>query len=173
MAKNSIDVVVLGGGAIGLCSAYYLAKNGASVVVVDKGEMGHGCSLHNAGYVSPSHFVPLAAPGVFTTGLKWMFRPTSPLYIKPRLNLDFLSWAWKFAGSCDEKVSNRAAPVLLNLLLDSSTLTRELAQLEGMQFELEHEGRPVLSRSPGVSSPSGRSWNTRPELPLSHAGSST
>jgi D-amino-acid dehydrogenase len=142
---NSIpDVIIIGGGAIGLCSAYYLSKNGASVVVLDKGEMGHGSSLHNAGYVSPSHFVPLAAPGVFTQGLKWMFNPTSPLYIKPRLNLDFLVWTWKFARACDEKVAQRAAPALLDLLLDSSKLFKDLARLEGMQFELTNRGITML-----------------------------
>ncbi|HTP13986.1 MAG TPA: FAD-dependent oxidoreductase, partial [Bacteroidota bacterium] len=103
------DVLILGGGVIGLCSAYYLAEHGASVVVLDKGEMGHGSSLHNAGYVSPSHFMPLAAPGVFKQGLKWMFNPRSPLYIKPRLNLDFLRWTWKFARACDEQTAMRSA----------------------------------------------------------------
>ena len=149
MTSNRPDVIIIGGGAIGLCSAFYLSRNGASVVVLDKGEMGHGSSLHNAGYVSPSHFVPLAAPGVFTQGLKWMFKPTSPLYIKPRLNLDFLSWTWKFARACDERVANRAAPFLLGLLLDSSELTRELALLDGMQFELTNRGITVLYLTEG------------------------
>ncbi len=138
------NVIVIGGGAIGLCSAHYLSRKGASVVVLDKGEMGHGSSLHNAGYVSPSHFVPLAAPGVFTQGLKWMFNPKSPLYIKPRVNLDFLQWTWRFARSCDEHVAMRSAPVLLELLLDSAQLTRELAKEQGMNFELKNRGIAVL-----------------------------
>lgn len=144
MAKYSVDVVIIGGGAIGLCSAYYLSKNGATVTVVDMGEMGHGSSLHNAGYISPSHFVPLAAPGVFTQGLKWMLNPTSPLYIKPRLNPDFLAWALRFARACNRKIAERAAPVLLDLLLDSSKLTRELSRENGMQFELTNRGITVL-----------------------------
>jgi len=144
MTSEKPDVVVIGGGAIGLCSAYYLSRAGATVVVVDKGEMGHGSSLHNAGYVSPSHFVPLAAPGVFTQGLKWMLKPTSPLYIKPRLNVDLLAWTWRFARACNEKVATRAAPVLLELLLDSSELSRQLALLEGMNFELTNRGITVL-----------------------------
>ena len=141
------NVVIIGGGVIGLCSAYYLAKNGASVVVLDKGEMGHGSSLHNAGYVSPSHFVPLAAPGVFTQGLKWMFNPRSPLYIKPRLNLDFLRWTWKFARACDAQVATRSIPVLLDLLLESARLSRDLAMLNGMNFELTNRGIGILYMS--------------------------
>jgi D-amino-acid dehydrogenase len=136
--------VIIGGGAIGLCSAYYLSKNGASVTVVDMGEMGHGSSLHNAGYISPSHFVPLAAPGVFTQGLKWMLQPTSPLYIKPRLNPDFLGWALRFARACNRKIATRATPVLLDLLLDSSKLTLELSREKGMNFELTNRGITVL-----------------------------
>jgi D-amino-acid dehydrogenase len=149
MANSRPDVLIIGGGVIGLCSAYYLSRNGASVVILDKGEMGHGSSLHNAGYVSPSHFIPLAAPGVFTQGLRWMFNPTSPLYIKPRLNLDFLSWTWKFARACDNRVSNNAAPFLYRLLLDSSELTKELALLQGMQFELTNRGITMLYRTAG------------------------
>jgi len=147
MSDSKPDVIIIGGGAIGLCSAYYLSRNGASVVVLDKGEMGHGSSLHNAGYVSPSHFVPLAAPGVFTQGLKWMFNRTSPLYIKPRLNLDFLWWAWKFARACRGPVATTAAPFLLELLLDSAELSKELSRLDGMQFELTNRGITMLYRT--------------------------
>lgn len=138
------DVVIIGGGAIGLCAAYYLSRLGATVTILDKGEMGHGSSLHNAGYVSPSHFVPLAAPGVFAQGLKWMFNPTSPLYIKPRMDLDFLSWAWRFARACDERVAVRAMPLLLDLLLDSSQLFDDLSRIGGMQFDLIRKGIVML-----------------------------
>jgi D-amino-acid dehydrogenase len=141
------NVVVIGGGVIGLCSAYYLSRAGASVIVLDKGEMGHGSSLHNAGYVSPSHFVPLAAPGVFTQGLKWMLNPGSPLYIKPRIDPTFLAWAIKFAQACNDKVATRAMPVLLDLLLDSSRLFVGLAKLKGMEFNLTNRGITVLFRS--------------------------
>ncbi len=138
------DVLIIGGGAIGLCSAYYLTTRGASVVLLDKGEIGHGSSLHNAGYVSPSHFMPLAAPGVFKQGLKWMFNPRSPLYIKPRLNLDFLRWAWRFARACDEKTAMRSAPVLLEILIDSARLFEDIARLDGMAFDLVNRGITVL-----------------------------
>ncbi len=147
MPSIKLDVVIIGGGAIGLCSAYYLSKNGASVTVLDMGEMGHGSSLHNAGYISPSHFVPLAAPGVFTQGLKWMLKSTSPLYIKPRLSHDFLSWVLRFARACNKKTAEKAAPVLLDLLLDSSKLTQELSREKGMHFELTNRGITVLYRT--------------------------
>lgn len=141
------DVVVLGGGVIGLCSAYYLQRAGASVTVVDKGEMGHGSSLHNAGYVSPSHLVPLAAPGVFAQGLRWMFNPTSPLYLKPRLDPYFLSWAWRFRKACGERVAQRAIPVLRDLLVESAHLFEGLSKVEGMDFDLTRNGIINLYRT--------------------------
>jgi D-amino-acid dehydrogenase len=144
---RTFDVVIVGGGVIGLCSAYYLAKSGVSVAVLDKGEMGHGSSLHNAGYVSPSHFIPLAAPGVFKQGLKWMLNSTSPLYIKPRVDLDLMRWGLEFARSCNEDNVRRAMPVLRDLMLESKKLYEELARADGMDFELTSHGLTLLHRS--------------------------
>ncbi|MBI3579679.1 MAG: FAD-dependent oxidoreductase [Ignavibacteriales bacterium] len=138
------NILIIGGGAIGLCSAYYLARSGACVTVIDQGEMGHGSSLHNAGYVCPSHFVPLAAPGVFKQGLKWMLNPTSPLYIKPRLDFDFLAWAWCFSKACNESVMRKAMPLLRDLLLDSSRLYEALVSGEGLNVEFKKNGLTVL-----------------------------
>ncbi|MFI5251350.1 MAG: NAD(P)/FAD-dependent oxidoreductase [Bacteroidota bacterium] len=144
MKKN---VIIIGGGAIGLCAAYYLHQQGASVTVVDKGEMGEGSSHHNAGYLSPSHFAPLAAPGLFWQGIKWMFNPRSPLLIKPRLDPNFLSWVWKFKNACDEKVLRRAIPTLRDLLLESLRLTEALSSLDGMNFDFVKNGQLILYRT--------------------------
>jgi len=93
-------VIIIGGGVIGLCSAYYLVKEGHQVIVIDQTSMDHGASFVNAGYLTPSHFIPLAAPGVMKQGLRSMFDPASPLFIKPRFNRSFLEWAWAFNRSC-------------------------------------------------------------------------
>ena len=89
------SVIVIGGGVIGLCSAYYLQKEGCQVTIVDQSNMDAGASYINAGYLSPSHIIPLAAPGVMKKGLKWMFNSSSPLYIKPRFDIEFLKWVSK------------------------------------------------------------------------------
>jgi D-amino-acid dehydrogenase len=143
MASKS-SVLVVGGGAIGLCAAYYLSRNGVAVTVLDKGEPGHGCSLHNAGFVCPSHFVPLAAPGIFSQALRWMLNPKSPLYIQPSLDFDLISWAWKFSRACNERVMWRAIPVLRDLLIDSLNLFDELARLDGQSFEWTKKGLLLL-----------------------------
>ena len=95
-------VVIIGGGIIGLCSAYYLQKSGHNVTVLDKSDMNSGASYVNAGYLSPSHLIPLSAPGVVKKGLKWMFNSASPLYIKPRLDHEFIKWALAFNKSCNK-----------------------------------------------------------------------
>jgi D-amino-acid dehydrogenase len=93
-------VTIIGGGIIGLSSAYFLLKEGFEVTVIDKSNISSGASFVNAGYISPSHIIPLAAPGRVAQGIKYMFDSSSPFYMKPRLNKDFLKWAWLFQKSC-------------------------------------------------------------------------
>ena len=108
----SKQVIVIGGGITGLCSAYYLQKEGCQVSVIDQSNMDSGASYVNAGYLSPSHIIPLSAPGVMKKGLKWMLNKSSPLYIKPRLDSDFLKWIWAFNKSCNPKHVKKAIPVI-------------------------------------------------------------
>ena len=82
------DVLVIGGGVIGVCSAYYLAKAGYSVTLIERGDICSGSSYGNAGWLVPSHSFPLANAGAIIQGLRWMFNPESPFYVKPRLDLD-------------------------------------------------------------------------------------
>ena len=83
-----MKVSIIGAGIIGLSCAYYLRKEGHEVTVIDSGDITTGCSFGNMGYVSPSHFTPLATPGIVAQGIKWMLNASSPFYIKPRLNMD-------------------------------------------------------------------------------------
>ena len=78
------NVVIIGGGVIGLCSAYYAAQRGHRVTILDRNtETKEGCSYGNAGMIVPSHFVPLAAPGAVALdllaerGLAVKWRPTA------------------------------------------------------------------------------------------------
>ena len=100
MAKK---VLVIGGGIVGLSCAYYLQKEGHEVTVIDKGHFNRGASYVNAGYITPSHIIPLPSPGIITQGLKWMLNPASPFYMKPRLDMDFIMWALKFRSFCTKK----------------------------------------------------------------------
>lgn len=97
------DIVILGGGVIGVCAAYYLAQQGAHVTLIEKGEIASGCSYGNAGWVVPSHSIPLATPDAVKNGIKWMFDPVSPFYIKPRIDRDLLHWPPQFAKAANAK----------------------------------------------------------------------
>ncbi|WP_369413812.1 NAD(P)/FAD-dependent oxidoreductase [Abyssalbus ytuae] len=135
-----MKVSVIGGGIIGLCSAYYLLKEGFKVTVIDKGTITEGASFINAGYITPSHFVPIAEPGMINQGIKWMFNNSSPFYIKPRWDMDFFKWAWYFKKSSTRKKVERAIPVLKELNIKSRDLYTEMLDSLDFEFHLERKG---------------------------------
>ena len=142
-------IIIIGGGVIGLCTAYYAARRGHRVTVIDRSPEQHdGCSFGNAGMVVPSHFVPLAAPGMVALGLKWMWNPESPFYIKPRLDLDLLNWALKFWQAATPAHVSRSAPVIRDLSFASQAAFEELSALPGMDFGLVQKGLVMLCQTP-------------------------
>jgi D-amino-acid dehydrogenase len=134
------DVIVVGGGIIGLCSAYYLQKAGHSVTVIDRGDITDGCSFGNMGYMSPSHFVPLASPGIIAEGFKYMLSSSSPFYIKPRLNLELLQWSWHFFKNSTAVQVKQSAPHLNNILTLSRSLMNGMREELGDSFDMEEKG---------------------------------
>jgi D-amino-acid dehydrogenase len=142
------SVVILGQGIMGLCSAYYAARRGWEVTVIDRQPMPqNGCSFGNAGMIVPSHFTPLAAPGMVALGLKWMWNPESPFYIRPRLDLDLIGWALKFQRAATAARVERAAPVLRDLNLASRACYEELSARPEMDFGLVKKGLLMLCRT--------------------------
>ncbi|MCC7261029.1 MAG: FAD-dependent oxidoreductase [Candidatus Latescibacteria bacterium] len=135
-----MDVLVIGGGVVGVCAAYYLGLQGRQVTLVEKGEICEGSSYGNAGLVVPSHSVPLAAPGVAFKALGWMFSPESPFYIEPRLDTALWRWLWRFWRSGTEAHVRRSLPLLRDLHLASKGLFAELSRLEGMDCAYEERG---------------------------------
>jgi len=140
-SKNIImHAIVIGGGVIGLCSAYYLRKNGWECTVIDKSDLQDNCSYGNLGMIVPSHFVPLAAPGMVGQGIRWMFDSKSPFYVKPSLDPALISWGWKFMKSATQANVDRAAPFLRDLNVYSKHLYEALATEPGFDFSLEKKG---------------------------------
>ena len=139
--RQSKSVIICGGGIIGLCCAYYLAREGLTVTLVERNpEDRDHCALGSAGYISPSHVIPLAAPGMVWRGLKWMLDSRSPFYIKPRLDSDLMRWGWLFWRAGTRQRVQHAAPVLRDLCLASRRLFEELDDITGGTFELKKEG---------------------------------
>ncbi len=117
---------IIGGGIIGLCSAYYLQKDGYDITVIERGDITDGCSFGNMGYISPSHFVPLASPGIIAEGFKHMLSSSSPFYIKPRLNWDLMQWGYHFLKNSTAKNVKENAPHLNDILQLSRHLMDDL-----------------------------------------------
>lgn len=140
MGKNK-SVIVVGGGIIGLSTAYFLQKEGHQVTVLDKSNMDSGASYVNAGYITPSHIVPLASPGMISKGIKYMFNSSSPFYMKPRLDPDFIKWAWYFKKSSTKEKVRKAMPVIMDINLLSRSLYEEIWNSGDLgEFQLERKG---------------------------------
>ncbi len=138
-------MLIVGGGIVGLSVAYYCSRKGHRVTLLERaGRNRDGCSFVNAGMLVPSHIVPLASPGMVRLGLRWMWNPESPFYVKPRLSADLLSWAWKFHRAATQAHVDRAAPVLRDLHFASRDCYREWASLWSDGFNLVERGMLML-----------------------------
>lgn len=139
----SKKITILGAGVIGLSTALYCARRGMKVTIIDqKLRQRDGCSFGNAGMIVPSHFIPLAAPGMVKLGLKWMWNPESPFYIKPRLNLDLMTWGLEFWKAATKERVDAAAPVLRDL----SLLSRQCYEELNLDFGLVKKGLLMLCK---------------------------
>ena len=129
----SKHVAILGAGVIGLSTALFCVRCGMKVTIIErKAAQRDGCSFGNAGLIVPSHFIPLAAPGMVRLGLKWMWNPESPIYIKPRLDWDLIAWGLRFWMAATKRRVIAAAPVLRDL----SLLSRQCFEEIGLDFGL-------------------------------------
>ncbi len=142
--------IIIGGGVIGLFSAYYLHKSGWEVDVLEQGDLTDNCSFGNAGMITPSHFVPLASPGIVEQGIRWMFNSKSPFYVKPSLNPDLIRWGLKFVKSATKKHAEQSAGGLRDISLFSKDLYHEFEKDADFDFGLTDNGILMLFKSPKV-----------------------
>lgn len=156
-----MKINIIGGGIIGLFSAWYLSQARHEVHVFDQSDLSDGCSHGNAGMIVPSHFIPLAAPGVIAKGIRWMFDAKSPFYVKPRLDWELVQWLWRFYRSCNQQQAEAAMPVLLDFNLRSKKLFSEFYGETGVDFKLEERGILILYRTAKAE---------REELEIAEAG---
>lgn len=140
MSTSPRRVVVIGGGVIGTACAYYLAKSGREVTVLDRGEQGRGASSGNCGLVCPSHVLPLAEPGVLGKTLRALFAKNSPFSIRPRLDPALWSWLLNFARRCNERDMLAAATGIQALLESSMEEYRSIVEVESLDCEWESRG---------------------------------
>lgn len=144
------NVAIIGGGIVGLCSAYYLNRAGHKVTVFDNGNLDDTCSIGNAGMIVPSHIIPLAAPGMIAKGIRWMFNSKSPFYVKPRLNGNLIKWGMKFYSHANKAHVEKSIPVLKEISLLSKGLYQQLHSENHFHFGYEERGLMMLYQSPEI-----------------------
>ena len=125
---STTEILIIGGGVVGAACAYFLAKAGADVTIVDQGRFGGACSHGNCGYIAPSHILPLCQPGAIWSTLKTMFRRNSPFSVAPRMDFRMWNWFVKFALNCNRKHMLSAGRARQTLLDSSRTLYEQLIQ---------------------------------------------
>ncbi len=108
--------------------------------MIDKGDFLHNCSYGNAGYISPSHFIPLATPGIVKQALKWMFNSTSPFYVQPRLSWPLISWGLQFMRIATDKHVQRSLIPLRDIGLLSMHCYEEWKKKPEFNFFYDHRG---------------------------------
>ncbi len=140
-------VVVLGGGVVGVTSAYYLAESGCQVTLIERqSEAGLETSFANGGLVTPSMSEPWAAPGVPRLLLKWLGREDSPFLVRPGAVPSLMSWGFKFLRQCNAKSWRRNTETILRLSQYSHQNLKELIRKTAIQFDVNQSGTLHLFR---------------------------
>ncbi len=134
--------IIIGGGIVGLFTAYFLQKEGIEVSIIDRTDLKDNCSTGNAGMIVPSHIIPLAAPGMIAKGISWMFSSKSPFYIHPRFDYKLVQWSLLFFKSANHKQVEMAIPFLKNISLLSKSLY--------LQFRDEHPEATLAFQEKGL-----------------------
>ncbi|NOZ71177.1 MAG: FAD-dependent oxidoreductase [Chloroflexi bacterium] len=142
--QKKTDILIIGGGVIGVCAAYFLSQENRSVTLLERQEISSGASHGNAGLIAYDHGIPTAAPGVLSQGLRWLLNADGPFYIKPRLDPNLIRWLWQFRGACQEKPMRRTIPIQLALGQQSFALFEQLHATLPLQTGYEHKGRLYL-----------------------------
>lgn len=151
MTQNKGKALIIGAGIAGLSSAYYLLQKGWQVEILEQNDLSNNCSYGNAGMIVPSHFTPLAAPGVVAQGIRWMFDSKSPFYVKPSLSTQLVSWGLKFLKHSNQNHVDRSAAGIRDLNLASSSLYNDIAKKEEFDFELNQNGILMLYKTEKVA----------------------
>lgn len=139
--------LVVGGGVVGLACAYELHRAGAEVCVLERGRVGHGASLGNTGWVSPSFTYPLPAPGIVAEGLRGLLHGGGPLVIHPSADPTFVRWLLAFRRSCRRERWEHGVRALLALNARTLELVDAYAE-NGVEFELHRSGLLLVAATP-------------------------
>ncbi len=134
------EIVVVGGGIIGVAAAWYLQRDGWQVTVIDRRTIGGACSRGNCGLICPSHVLPLTEPGAFKIAIKSMMTPNSAFRVKPRMAPALWSWLWNFSRRCNHSSMIQAAHAIQALLTSAMREYEQLVEREDVECEWQRKG---------------------------------
>ena len=147
---NKGTVVIVGAGIAGLSTAYYLINDGWNVQIIEQNTLDNNCSYGNAGMIVPSHFTPMASPGMISQGIRWMFDKKSPFYVRPSLSWNLMDWGLKFMRYANKNHVDTHAEPLRDLNVYSSKRYDTLSQDAAFDFELNQNGIMMLYKTKAV-----------------------
>jgi D-amino-acid dehydrogenase len=148
--RHDPDVLVIGGGAVGLFCAYHLRRFGSSVAVLERGEVGgpQSCSYGNTGFVGTHGAAGLAEPGLLAQALRGMLNPAAPVAIRPRLRGEPLRWLWNLRRACYDAEAQASLRLLVELKQRSLEILRELCAQPGLAATLTTPGMVIAYKNP-------------------------
>lgn len=161
--SRSSDILILGGGVIGLSVALACLRAGRGVTVLEQKTVGSAASHGNCGTITPSH-LPLHAPGTLAKGLKWMFKADAPLRIRPSLDPALIGWLLRFARHCNARDFLATAQVKSKLLLASRERLETLVRDEALDCEFERSGTLYVYRDAAAFEQAASDARLLPEL---------
>lgn len=140
VAERRDDVLVVGGGVVGLACAQALAAAGRGVRVLERDHLGGATSRGNCGTLTPSHALPLAAPGMVGKALGWMLKPDAPFLVRPRFDPALWAWLLRFAARCDARTFVAAIAPKAALLSTSQVLLADLVESRKLDCGYRRDG---------------------------------
>jgi len=138
------DVLVVGGGMLGVCTAHSLVERGLRTTLLERGEICSGASHGNGGWICPSESAPLPQPGAIREALPWLLDPESPFWIRPRASLALLRWLWDFRRACTARAVRDSFRISRALSLASLARYRELARKLDFDFGFTQRGLTLV-----------------------------
>lgn len=130
-----------------MAAAYELAQKGIKATIIDKGDIGAGCSYGNAGWLTPCFAMPLPMPGMLFKSAKWLLNPESPLYIKPEPSLLLLRWLTHFLFAMNQKQAETAVKALVGISNYSLQAYKDLDRKFQGQTQLHERGLLMVGQS--------------------------
>ena len=141
------DVLVVGGGVVGVCTAHSLIERGVRTTLLERGEICSGASHGNGGWIFPSESAPIPGPGVIREALPWLLDPESPFWIRPRASLALLRWLWDFRRACNASAVRESFRLRRALSLASLERFSEFAKTLNFDFGFTQRGLALIFRT--------------------------